>query len=208
MSEQTAETRTRLTVEAYHQLAEYEAHDVIQLIDGEVVIGEGNENENKDADAVAKGYSTVPPILKHQDIVIAVIGLLLAYVKQHGGKVYTAPTEVYLDAENVYEPDVFYISPQAKCTLEAKRVVGPPDLVVEVLSPSSIKRDRVVKFAAYERNGVGEYWLADPLYNTLEVFTLGQDGSYQRQGLFIAGESFASAGLNGQAVAVDDLLAD
>ena len=197
LNDETLKTRTRITADEFYQSPEYAQYDVIQLVDGEMVIGEGNDKDD-----------IIPPILRHQAIVVATIVFLSSYAKQQGGRVYTAPAEVYLDENNIYEPDVFYISPSPKCKREEKRVVGPPDLVVEVLSPSSIKRDRVTKYAAYERNGVREYWLADPVYSTVQVYVLGQDGSFQSHGLFMADETFTSPCLNNQSVAVADLLAD
>lgn len=180
-------TQTRITAEAYYQLPEYAEHELMQLIDGEVVID-------------------MPPILRHQEIVIKIIKLLLAVIEARGGHVYTAPTEVYLDAENIYEPDVLYLAPDSVCQMEVKRLVGPPELVVEVLAPSSVQRDRETKFKAYEKHGVREYWLADPLHQALEVFVLGTSGQFARQGLYVPGDVFDSPIL-GQPVNASDLLA-
>ncbi|MEO0563414.1 MAG: Uma2 family endonuclease, partial [Chloroflexota bacterium] len=82
---------------------------------------------------------------------------------------------------------------------------GAPDLVIEVLSPSTAARDRGVKFDHYETAGVREYWLIDPMGLFVEVYTL-KDGTFERAGLYERGVSFQSAVL-GKAVPVDVLLA-
>lgn len=178
-------TETRTTAETYFDLPAYASEPLIQLIDGEVVIG-------------------VPPLLRHQDIVGNIYSLLRAYAKQHGGLAYFAPAEIVLDDTNVYEPDALYVSPEPICTVQAKRILGPPDLVAEVLSPSSVKHDRETKYKAYERHGVREYWIADPLNTYVDVFVL-QGGAFVKQGLYVPGDTFASTVLAGQTVTVADL---
>ena len=78
------------------------------------------------------------------------------------------------------QPDLFFIG-----TGKADRILddvfeGPPDLIVEIVSPDSRHRDAVVKFAEYEAAGVPEYWLADPPMRMFDAFTLGADGKYVR----------------------------
>jgi Uma2 family endonuclease len=70
---------------------------------------------------------------------------------------------------------------------------GPPDLIVEILSPSTEARDRKAKYSLYERHGVREYWMVNPDERFIEVYTLA-DGTYKRAGVFVAGEDaeFAS----------------
>ena len=132
-------TRTRINASDYYQLPEYEQHDLIQLIDGEFVIG-------------------MPPVLKHQDIVREILILLTLIARQVGGKACDSPIEVYLDDHNVFEPDVLYIKPDnlGIAQQDEKRIVGAPNLVVEVLSPSTAKFDRQDKYQAYEQHGVDD----------------------------------------------------
>lgn len=165
--------RTRLSAAEYYQLPEYQQHDLIQLIDGEVIIG-------------------MPPKLRHQYIVGKVFYLLMTIANQRDGQAFVAPTEVYLDEDNVYEPDVIYLKPDTACRSEDRGLVGAPDFVVEILSPSTAKYDRQQKYDAYQRHGVGEYWIVDPAYDVIEVWTLGEDGTFKRQGAYAGDDTFPS----------------
>jgi Uma2 family endonuclease len=170
--------RTRIHASDYYQLPEYEQHDLIQLINGEVVIG-------------------MPPILKHQ-LIIKKILLLLAQVEaQKGGIAFVAPTEVRLDDNNIFKPDVLYILPDniRIAQQDEKRIVGAPNLVVEVLSPSTAKFDRQDKYQAYEQHGVDEYWIVDHVHETVEVWTLGENKQFSRQGAYGTTGTFQSATL-------------
>ncbi len=177
-------TRTRITAADYYDLPEYAQHNLIQLIDGEVIIG-------------------MPPIPRHQEIVGEIFFLLLTLAKRKGGKAYTSPIEVYLDEHNIYEPDVLYLMPDSACTVDEKRLTGAPDLVVEVLSPGTAKYDRGAKYTAYETHGVGEYWIVDPLHEVVEVWTQGATG-FDRQGAY-AGEDTFPARTLGETVRVTTL---
>lgn len=177
---------THMTAVEYYALDAYEEHDLIQLINGEVYIG-------------------MPPLPAHQAIVGEILFLLLGIAKQQGGRAFTAPIEVYLDETNVFQPDVLYIAPDGVCQVEDKRLRGAPDLVVEVLSPSTAKFDRHEKYLAYEKHGVREYWIVDPLYQVIEVWTYSIEG-FVRQGAYAGEEAFASTVLK-QAIQVQALFA-
>ncbi len=174
-------TKTRISAAEYFALPEYAEHNLIQLIDGEVVVG-------------------MPPLYKHQLISSEIHFFLKAIAKKRGGRAVSAPTQVYLDENNVYEPDVIYLKPDTTCGSDEKGLVGPPDLVVEILSPSTAKHDREQKYNAYEANGVGEYWIVDPVHETVEVYVQGQAG-FARQGAYAKADTFASITL-GEDVAV------
>lgn len=179
------QTPARITAQAFYQRPEYAQHDLIQLIDGEVIIG-------------------VPPIPLHQQIVLAT-AILLKQAAAAGGQVYVAPVEMFFDEYNSLQPDVLYIAPQSRCIVEDKRLVGPPDLVVEVLSPSTVRHDKTVKFLVYEKNGVSEYWLVDPTHRLLEVWRL-EGGSFAQQGVYAPADTFVSQAL-GQTIAAGALFA-
>lgn len=157
-------SKARIKAHVFYQLPEYAQHDTIQLIDGEVVI-------------------EMPPIPKHQAIVGEILFLLMTIAKQLGGKAFTSPIEVYLDEHNIYEPDVLYLAPNSTCVVEEKRLNGAPELVVEVLSPSTAKFDRQEKYQAYEAHGVKEYWIVDPVHAVLEIWVL-EDEAFIRQGVY------------------------
>jgi Uma2 family endonuclease len=164
--------KTRISASNYYQLEEYEQHDLIQLIDGEVII-------------------SVPLILKHQAIVGEILFIFLTQAKKQGGKAFTAPIEVYLDEHNIYEPYVLYLTPDTTCVVGEKLLTGAPDLVVEVLSPSTAKFDRQEKYKAYEKHGVREYWIVDAVHEVLEVWTLN-DKQFIRQGAYGVDDTFQS----------------
>ncbi|MEM6281948.1 MAG: Uma2 family endonuclease [Chloroflexota bacterium] len=170
-------TRTRVRATDYYQLPEYADHDLIQLIDGEVIV-------------------SMPPIPKHQDIAGEIFYLFKTIARQSGARTFFSPIEVVLDEHNVFEPDVLYLKPDSACTVGEKRLSGAPDLVVEVLSPGTAKYDRQQKYEAYERHGVGEYWIVDPLHDIIEVWTLGEDGLFKRQGAYAGDDTFKSVTLN------------
>ncbi len=110
------------------------------------------------------------PILDHQRVVHAIVRLLDRFVDAAGtGEVFFAPVDVELTPHDIFEPDVLYVSEDRRDIKRHGRIVGAPDLVVEVLSPSSFHRDRVQKLAVYARADVREYWLADPEARTLTI---------------------------------------
>lgn len=179
--------KLRIAAAAYYQLPDYAQYDLIQLIDGEVVI-------------------SVPPIPKHQAIVGEILFLLMTVAKKKGGRAFTAPVEVVLDEYNIYEPDVLYLTSQTSCQVEEKRLVGAPDLVVEVLAPSTAKFDRQEKYQAYEATGVFEYWIVDPVHDVLEVWVRDAQ-HFARQGAYDKADSFVSQTL-GETVKVGALFAE
>ncbi len=166
-------TRTRIAAEEYFQLPEYEQHDLIQLIDGEVIIG-------------------MAPIPKHQDIVRDILFLFTLVSRNKGGITYASPIEVFLDQHNVFEPDVLFLKPDSECTVGDKRLTGAPDLVVEVLSPSTAKHDRKQKHTAYEQHGVKEYWIVDPAHEVIEVWTLNDGGEFDGPSVYDKEDTFTS----------------
>lgn len=103
------------------------------------------------------------------------------------------------------EPDIFWIAPDnTRCVLLDERTWGgAPDLVIEILSPSTARRDRDQKYRAYESAGVREYWMVEPDADFLEVYLL-KDGKFDRLGVYGFGETFESPVL-GIAVPVDSL---
>jgi len=162
----------KMTAESYFQLDDYQEHDLIQLINGEVLIG-------------------MPPIPKHQRIVREILVMLTLLAREVGGEALDSPIEVYLDEYNVYEPDVLYMSPDSNCTVKGKRLEGAPELIVEVLSPSTAKYDKREKYAGYEQHGVQEYWIVDPVHELIDVWTLDA-GKFVHQGAYSAEDKFTS----------------
>jgi Uma2 family endonuclease len=99
-------------------------------------------------------------------------------VKRSLGELFYAPIDVVLDAENTVQPDLVFISSANLGIIQQRAIFGTPDLLVELVSPSSVRRDRYDKKELYARFGVKEYWIGDPANKTLEVLTL-KAGRYE-----------------------------
>ncbi len=127
-------------------------------------------------------YNMTPaPTTRHQRISGSIFSLLSGYLR---GKVCTpfyAPTDVVFDEHNVVQPDLLVVCDQGKIT-EAN-IQGAPDLIIEILSPSTGRKDRREKKALYERFGVREYIVLDPFNETVERLTLA-DGGYGQPDVF------------------------
>jgi Uma2 family endonuclease len=88
------------------------------------------------------------------------------------GEVYYAPVTVQLSPTDIVEPDLSVVLASSRCTIGDKKLEGPPDLVIEILSPGTAKRDRGAKRELYEQSGVGEYWIVDPDLKHIEQWVL------------------------------------
>jgi Uma2 family endonuclease len=119
------------------------------------------------------------PISRHQlasDALEAAIRSRLRETRY--GRLFHAPWDVYLSNTNVIQPDLFVLRADRLGLITERYVKGAPDLVVEVLSPSTASRDQGVKRDLYARFGVLEYWIADPDAKTLEIHS-GGSGRYE-----------------------------
>jgi Uma2 family endonuclease len=116
-------------------------------------------------------YVTPAPNLRHQAVLQNLNYLLHGFVKEHRlGRVFFAPLDVVFTFHDVVEPDLIYVSHERDSILTAANLQGAPDLVVEVLSPSTRRRDELLKRGLYERAGVAEYWVVDPVAETVKVY--------------------------------------
>lgn len=117
-------------------------------------------------------YVTPTPVRKHQAIVTNLSGLIWSHLQQHPiGRVYSAPFDVIFSNNDVVEPDLLYISNERAQQIETSPwVKGAPDLVIEIGSPSTRRRDETIKRRLYERFGVQEYWIVDPEIDAIKVF--------------------------------------
>ena len=121
-------------------------------------------------------FVTPSPIADHQTIVLNFAFALRSYLLDHPiGKVYIAPLDVIFTEFDVLEPDLLFVLNEHRATVK-DWVRGAPDLVVEVLSPTTASRDRGIKLRAYARFGVLEYWIADPEVRAVEVYRLKRKG--------------------------------
>lgn len=151
--------------------------------------------------------ATPAPGIRHQDV-IRELGVRLAqFVGERGsGKVLFAPTDVVLGEAQVVQPDILFIrTERIREIVDEQAVHGAPDLVVEVLSPSSLQRDRHQKRDLYRRAGVPEFWIVDPANRAIEVFELGEAG-YEVFSFAAETGAVASRVLDGFAVAVAEIM--
>ena len=118
---------------------------------------------------------TPAPGTRHQRIATDLITVLNTHVRAHGlGEVYAAPFDVLLAEGDFLEPDLVFVRADRLHVLSDRGVEGAPDLVVEILSPSTAARDRGVKLERYRHYGVGEYWIVDPDARAIEVWRLAE----------------------------------
>jgi Uma2 family endonuclease len=109
----------------------------------------------------------------HQHWVGSLFSLLGSYVRKHQlGRVLVSPLDVVLDPENTVQPDLIFVATANASIVQRRAVFGAPDLLVQIVSPSSIRRDRYEKKTLYARFGVREYWIGDPANNSLEILVL------------------------------------
>lgn len=145
------------------------------------------------------------PNFLHQHLSAAIEAQLREHVKKHSlGLVLDAPFDI-VPAENVVlQPDVIYLSRERYPLLTGNCLKGAPDLAVEVLSPSTSRRDRLQKSRLYLRYGVKEYWVADPASQTVEVFSAREDG-WLLAGSYGPGDVIVSPLLPGLAVPGEEI---
>jgi Uma2 family endonuclease len=110
---------------------------------------------------------TPSPSIRHQRVVRQVFRLLLDFADRAGGEVFPSPLDVRLADHSIVQPDVIYVSSE-RAGILGQRVKGAPDLVVEVLSPATARRDVGEKLRLYAESGVAEYWIIDPEHETIE----------------------------------------
>jgi Uma2 family endonuclease len=130
---------------------------------------------------------------KHQRILGELFWQLASHLKRHGGgRTYMPPFDVVLDKGDVLQPDLVFISDADMSVLTEANVWGTPTWVVEILS-SDPNRDRRLKFKRYERFGVREYWIIDPVAERVEVYRL-------------EGEAYGAAAIHAAPARVSPLL--
>lgn len=116
---------------------------------------------------------TPAPTSRHQEIVTNLVTVLNVFVRSNGlGKVYASPLDVLFGEGDYLEPDIVFVRADHSDLVSDRGIEGPPDLVVEVVSPSTEARDRGIKLHRYRHYGVPEYWIVDPDDRRIEVWDL------------------------------------
>jgi Uma2 family endonuclease len=152
-------------------------------------------------------YVTAAPNVLHQTVLRNVVRLLIRFLDEKPlGDFLFSPVDLILPAglSAPVQPDLVYSSRGWREQMTSQFLEGVPDLVLEVLSPSTRRYDRRTKLEVYATAGVQEYWLADPSKRTFEVLVL-RNGSYEVLGLFGAGGRARSEVLPGFEPAVDQI---
>ena len=116
---------------------------------------------------------TPAPLMRHQRISRKMLIAIDNHVTDNDlGEVFDAPSDVYLDNENVVQPDILFVSKERLDIIGEKNIQGAPDLVIEIISESTAYRDLVQKKKLYVRFGVKEYWIVIPEESSVDIFTL------------------------------------
>jgi Uma2 family endonuclease len=157
-----------------------------ELIDGEVFV-------------------TPSPSEKHQ----RVLGNLFLSISNHvktknRGRVYIAPFDVVFGEKTALQPDLLFVSAGRLGIIGPEYVLGAPDLVVEVLSPYRQSYDRVTKLEQYALHGVTEYWVVDPIAESVEIYVL-VGSRYELKGAFAGGDGLQSPLLPGWEIPAGNL---
>jgi Uma2 family endonuclease len=135
---------------------------------------DGNRHELIDGEH----YVTPPPRLSHQGISGNLYLVIASWLEDHPiGRIYYAPVGVVFSNFDVVEPDLLYLSNTRLAEIATpKHIAGAPELVIEIGSPSTRKRDETIKKRLYERWGVSEYWVVDPDTEVVRVYRRGAEG--------------------------------
>lgn len=143
-----------------------------------------------------EAYNMTPaPVIKHQDIAGNFFSILKQKLSGRQCRPFIAPTDVVLSEHDVVQPDLLVVCDKKKIT--AANIQGAPDMVIEVLSPSTALKDKREKRDLYERFGVKEYLIVDPTEMYVERFLLGSDGGYGKGDVFGPKEVISLKSLDG-----------
>lgn len=124
------------------------------------------------------------PLIKHQSVLTHLHILLHTYFSRQDpeGVVFVSPVDVTLSETVVVQPDLLYISSHNREIITETHITGAPDLVIEILSPSSVRKDRFDKYGIYQRFAIPHYWLVDAPGEFIEIYSLNDEGLYVRTG--------------------------
>ncbi|HYO16818.1 MAG TPA: Uma2 family endonuclease [Thermoanaerobaculia bacterium] len=125
-------------------------------------------------------YVTAAPFVRHQRVSLGLSTEFSNFLRAHPlGEVLYAPVDVLLSPHDIYQPDLVFISRERFRIVTEKNIQGAPDLVVEILSEGTRRIDEDLKLRNYDRFGVREYWLVDPLRRAVTVYRRREEGLLQ-----------------------------
>lgn len=145
------------------------------------------------------------PSVGHQHAVREIGVRMYQYAQENGGEAFFLPLDVKLSEEDVLQPDVFYVRPENLDRFTERGLAGPPDLAVEVSSPSTRQRDLNRKLRLYEGHGVSEYWFVDPDATRIDVYLL-ESGRYGPPRVLGPGGTLRPSVMPGLEIHVEDVL--
>jgi Uma2 family endonuclease len=147
------------------------------------------------------------PLPIHEIVKRRLFEQLLRHAAAHGGEAFDAPFDIVLSEYDVVQPDLLYFSPESARRIQLREHVRfPPDLAIEVMSPSTARIDRIRKRATLERYLVPEYWIVDPDRCRFEACVV-REGRYEQAADMRVGE-YVSATLPQLIVQIDPLFRD
>jgi Uma2 family endonuclease len=151
------------------------------------------------------------PSSEHQQIVSALHGNIYQYLRNKDCRVFPSPYDVVLPSrseapDTVVQPDITVICDLSKIT--ERGCMGAPDLVVEVVSKSSVRKDLHEKYTLYEQCGIEEYWMVLPTERSLIIFSLDETGVYQAAKPLTRGDKVVSRVLTGMEIELDEIFPD
>lgn len=135
--------------------------------------------EDRDRHEIIDGdhYVSPAPSIDHQRIAAELNEILRTlFVRTGRGRVLFAPVDVELTETDIVQPDLLVVLAEHDSIVTRTRIIGSPDLLVEILSPSNPRHDTVLKLELYRRAGVGEYWIVDPEARRVAVYARSEEG--------------------------------
>ena len=141
----------------------------------------------------------------HQRVSILLGTKLVQFaVENRLGRVYHAPFDVVLSDFDVVQPDLIFVSNERADIITPANIQGAPDLVIEILSPSTATRDKTFKRSLYARHGITEYWMVDLTAKTITILRLGERG-FEVVNTYGEGETLTSPTLQGFTLNLNDI---
>jgi Uma2 family endonuclease len=171
----------------YDDLLEIPEEFRCEIFDGELIVNESRTT-------------------RHQMIVGNLATALMAYEdRSHCGTVFVGPLDVVFKPLWVLTPDILFIRSERKAIITETNISGPPDLTVEIVDESTRKRDEIIKLRAYEEFGVVEYWIVDPVLESVKIFRRNAIGHYERA---VEGSSITSPLFPGLEITLAEVFAE
>ena len=145
------------------------------------------------------------PNTAHQTTSMKIGYRMFSFVEENDlGQVFSAPYDVLFSDTQVVQPDILFVSNEREHIRTPANIQGSPDLIVEILSPSSVRRDWSYKRELYASHGVREYWIVDPVHRIVSVMLL-QDGDLKIVGAYTQGDTVTSSTLEGFSISLNDI---